>query len=238
MQLRFSIFSWGAWSPQHQKNQDWQQWTNKPLSQNTDLPEAPKLAQIPAMKRRRYSRLTKMQLDAAFQADAPNTCRSIFSSRHGELERTIGLLENIVSQEPLSPTAFSQSVHNTASGIYSILTDNRAASTSIAAGKESLPQAFIEAYCQLLENPEPLLLVFADQPVPNVYTQFVDEPELPLSMAFLLALPDESHSGAALTITPARNTLPISYGQLLHNLACEKPLAGDMCGFYWELRFD
>lgn len=238
MQLKFSICSWGAWSPQYQQSQDWQQWKDNPLSQNIDLPDAPKLAQIPAMKRRRFSRLTKMQLEAAFQTDAPQSCRTIFSSRHGELERTLGLLDNIVTQEPLSPIAFSQSVHNTASGIYSILKENRAASTSIAAGKESLPQALFEAFAQLTDDPSPLLLVFADQPVPGVYSQFVEEPELPLSMAFLLTLVDNQKPAPELVITPAREQAKISYGQLLHSLANKKSLAGDMCNFHWEVRFD
>jgi hypothetical protein len=52
--------------------------------------------------------------------------------------------------------AFSQSVHNTGSGIYGILSANKTSSTSIAAGAQSLPQAFIEAYGQLAEQPQPV----------------------------------------------------------------------------------
>ena len=238
MQLRFNICSWGAWSPRYQQPQDWRHWQSSDDVQSSSLPDAPKLARVPAMKRRRYSALTKMQLEAAFQADAPNSCRTIFSSRHGELHRTIGLLDNIVEKEPLSPIAFSQSVHNTASGIYSILTDNRAPSTSIAAGEESLPQALIEAYAQLHEDPTPILLVFGDQPVPDIYTHFVDEIGLPLSLALVLKRYDESCDRPKLTLSQIREGKNISYGELIHGLSVNKPLAGNLGNYQWQLSFD
>ena len=238
MQLRFNICSWGAWSPRHQQPQDWQHWQSSDDQQRSSLPDAPKLARVPAMKRRRYSALTKMQLEAAFQADAANSCRTIFASRHGELHRTLGLLDNLVAEEPLSPTAFSQSVHNTASGIYSILTDNRAPSTSIAAGEESLPQALIEAYAQLYEDPTPVLLVFGDQPVPDIYTQFVDEISLPLSLAFVLKRYDETCAKPQLTLSQTREERNISYAELVHSLSVAKPLAGNLGNYHWQLGFD
>ncbi|WP_076415220.1 beta-ketoacyl synthase chain length factor [Shewanella sp. UCD-KL12] len=236
MQLTFSICSWGAWSPQYQLNEEWQHWEPSKLSLKSDLPQAPKLMQVPSMKRRRYSALTKMQLEAAFQADAPASCRTIFASRHGELHRTLGLLNNLVEQEPLSPTAFSQSVHNTASGIYSILKDNRSASTSIAAGEESLLQAMIEAYGQLHEDPSPLMLVFADQAVPEVYDQYVDETELPLAMALVLANNNIANA-PKLTISQQRGSQALSYGALLNGLSNNMPIAGNLSKYHWELSF-
>ncbi|MEI6859751.1 MAG: beta-ketoacyl synthase chain length factor [Shewanella sp.] len=235
MQLRFNICSWGAWSPRYQQPQDWQ---NMYVPQIVPLPDAPKLAQIPPMKRRRYSTLTKMQLEAAFQTDAPNFCRTIFASRHGELHRTIGLLDKIIEEEPLSPMAFSQSVHNTASGIYSILTNNRAPSTSIAAGEESLPQALIEAYAQLHEDPTPVLLVFGDQPVAEIYAHFVDETDLPLSLAWVLTRCDKSSKQPQLILGHAQEAKNISYSELVHSLSINKPLAGNLCHYHWQLRFD
>ncbi|RTR29323.1 beta-ketoacyl synthase chain length factor [Shewanella atlantica] len=237
MQLIFSICSWGAWSPQYQLASDWQNWQETGSDHDSDLPGAPKLAQVPAMQRRRYSALTKMQLEAAFQCDAPQQCRTIFSSRHGELNRTLGLLDNVVNQEALSPTAFSQSVHNTASGIYSILKGNRASSTSIAAGSETLYQALVEAYAQLHEDPTPLLLVFGDEPVPQVYSQFTDEPELPLSMAFVLTLATPEPGQPQLTIGNITSADDVSYGEILHSLATNQPLSGTLSKHHWQLNF-
>ncbi len=237
MQLTFTICSWGAWSPRYQQATDWQNWQEARLSHDSDLPNAPKLAQVPAMQRRRYSALTKMQLEAAFQCDAPQQCRTIFSSRHGELNRTLGLLDNVVNREALSPTAFSQSVHNTASGIYSILKDNRSSSTSIAAGEETLYQALVEAYAQLHEDPTPLLLVFGDEPVPQVYSQFTNEPELPLSMAFVLTLAAPAPGQPQLTIDNTSSAEDVNYGDLLHSLATKQPLSGSLSKHHWQLSF-
>lgn len=237
MQLLFTICSWGAWSPQYQQASEWLNWQKNGLDHNSDLPGAPKLAQVPAMQRRRYSALTKMQLEAAFQCDAPQQCRTIFSSRHGELNRTLGLLNNIVDQEPLSPTAFSQSVHNTASGIYSILKGNRSSSTSIAAGSETLYQALVEAYAQLKQDPTPLLFVFGDEPVPQVYSQFIDEPELPISMAFVLTLAAPEPGQPQLSIGDLTSADDLSYGEFLHSLVTKKPLSGSLSKHHWQLNF-
>ncbi len=54
----------------------------------------------------------------------------IFTSQHGELKTTLELLVSCAKGEPLSPTAFSQSVHNTASGLFTITTKRETPSTS------------------------------------------------------------------------------------------------------------
>lgn len=237
MQLTFNICSWGAWSPYYQQATDWKSWHSSVTHLQEELSRTPKLTQVPAMQRRRYSSLTKMQLEAAFQCNAPTPCRSIFASRHGELHRTITLLDNLVEQEPLSPIAFSQSVHNTASGIYSILKEDQSPSTSIAAGEETLVQALIEAYAQLQQDPFPLMLVFADQPVPERYRQFTDESELPISIAFTLT--QEIAQGATLTITHGDKSKlpPLSYDALLHGLANKQAVSGILSKHLWTLSF-
>ncbi|MCL1075751.1 beta-ketoacyl synthase chain length factor [Shewanella dokdonensis] len=234
MQLAFSILSWGAWSPDYQQQQDWQHWQHADKVAPVSA-AAPSLTQIPSMQKRRFSRLTKMMLEAAFQAAAPQHCRSVFASRHGELHRTVVLLEDILSKQPLSPTGFSQSVHNTASGVFGIVTQNQAASTSIAAGSHTLAQALLESWGQLAEDPSPILLVFGDDPVPPVYDKFTDEPEYPLALALVLA--PAPHPGiATLTLTPQKvETRQLCYGELLQSLATGDCLDGALAGMQWQL---
>lgn len=241
MQLTFRIQSSGAWSPRYQQIADWQQWPHS-LCDEDHLASAPTLPQVPAMQRRRFSRLTKMLLDAAFQCDAPAQCRTIFASRHGELNRTVELLEDIVQEQPISPIGFSQSVHNTASGIFSILTHNRAASTSIAASETTLEQALTEAYGQLCEDNSDVLLVFGDEPVSDVYKEFIHEPELPIAIALQLSLPTPDSPPATLlqlhtqpSAEQYRDAPPMSYGQLLHAIAGKHPLYGRLNRFIWQL---
>ncbi|QYK01715.1 beta-ketoacyl synthase chain length factor [Shewanella psychrotolerans] len=242
MQLIFGIQSSGAWSPIYQKIADWQQWPNKLIEGQDNQALVPKLPQVPAMQRRRYSKLTKMLLEVAFQCHAPANCRTIFASRHGELNRTVDLLQDIVREQPISPIGFSQSVHNTASGIFSILTNNRSPSTSIAAGETTLAQALIEAYGQLSEDNSDLLLVFGDEPVADIYKEFTDEPELPIALALQLTLPKH---GQELKLTLSLETQPtaaqlatvepICYGQLLHAIASQQNLCGQLNQFVWHI---
>ncbi|MFB2662976.1 beta-ketoacyl synthase chain length factor [Shewanella mangrovisoli] len=241
MQLRFSIHSWGAWAPKYPQRDDWQTWCKHSADTSKDDLEgiSPALPQVPAMQRRRFSRLTKMMLDVSFQCEAAPNCRSIFASRHGELHRTIGLLEDIIEKQPLSPLGFSQSVHNTGSGIFGILTNNTAPSTSIAAGTETLSQAMVEAFAQLHQSPEPLLLVFGDDPVPPVYDEFTQEFELPLALGLTLAPTDES---ATVTLTLSQLTTeqqqqakPLSYGKLIHALATSQDIDGCLSHWHWSL---
>ncbi|MGS0675927.1 beta-ketoacyl synthase chain length factor [Shewanella sp. 0m-4] len=243
MQLKFSILSWGAWSPHYQHASDWLNWPHGVIDDAIQLSAAPKLAHVPAMQRRRLSKLTKIILEAVNQCCPAEQCRSIFASQHGEINRTIGLLNDIAEQSPLSPTGFSQSVHNTASGIFSILTGNQAQSTSIAAGSNTFSQAFIESYGQLHADPEPLLLVYADEPVPEVYRQFAHEPEWPIAVAFMLAPANDTQDAlATLTLTPldeqAELDNELSFALLLSSLAAQHNISGNLSGWHWDLSCD
>jgi hypothetical protein len=238
--MKFSILSWGAWSPHYQHNAEWQAWPKTVLDVSTAKTAVPKLPQVPAMQRRRLSKLTKIILDAIFQCEPPPQCRSIFASQHGEINRTISLLNDIVDKSALSPTAFSQSVHNTASGIFSIISQNRAASTSIAAGSETLSQAFIEAYALLVDDPAPVLLSYADDTVPNIYKPFTSEPEWPIAMAFLVA-PITSPQAALATINLSElcpKAATLSFGDILSSIALKQAISGNFSGAHWSLSFE
>ncbi len=242
MQLTFTIQSAGAWSPLYQQLTDWQHWPHSQVNDTDSLAIAPKLPQVPAMQRRRYSKLTKMLLEVAFQCEPPAQCRTIFASRHGELNRTVTLLQDIVREQPISPIGFSQSVHNTASGIFSILTNNLAASTSIAAGENTLEQALIEAFCQLSENNQPLLLVFGDEPVSDIYKEFTSEPELPIALGLLLTKTTEHDSGLTrLTLDTGSKAMSalaktkFTYGALLQAIASKQDLCGTLNQYHWQL---
>jgi hypothetical protein len=234
VQLTFSVMAWGGWSPAYQDRESWADWQKTLSEPNSTV--TPALPQVPAMQRRRFSRLSRMMLDVAFQCEPASQCRSVFASRHGELNRTIDLLHSVIIREPLSPMGFSQSVHNTASGLFGILSENRAASTSVAAGTESLSQAMVEAYAQLIEDPSPLLLVFGDDPVPPVYNDYTEEFELPLALGMVLA--PNSSGAPKLTLTKDNKLEPMSYGQLLASLAKGENCQGHLSGFDWSLSHD
>jgi hypothetical protein len=132
---------------------------------------------VPAMMRRRMSLLSKMAVQVALELlERTPVDYIVFSSRHGELPRTVELIESILSGDDASPTAFSQSVHNTAAGITTIAAKQSIPVTSLAAGEDSFHQALIEAFIYLDENPtNTVLLVDFDAPLPEVYAAYQDE---------------------------------------------------------------
>jgi hypothetical protein len=150
---------------------------------------------LPSLQRRRLSDLSKLALWAAFDCAGPAAVRTVFASPHGEIQRTQALLANLAAAEPLSPTAFSLSVHNTASGLYSIASNNCEPSTAIAAGADTLALAVVEA-AGALQHCERVLVVFADEPLPAHYTT-ASRCEMPHALALLL---EKSAAGPRYTL--------------------------------------
>ena len=169
--IHFNIDHWIALTPGLVLQEDEQAWANHPQLLHTQPPAADK---IPPMMRRRMSPLSKLALQAAMTITEKTTVDYIvFASRHGELHRTVNLIKDIINGDDASPIAFSQSVHNTAAGLYTIATKQPLAVTSLTGGENTLHMALIEVACYLNEHPDHrVLVVDYDQPLPNEYQQF------------------------------------------------------------------
>lgn len=175
----------------------------QPLASNCPLltPE------IPAMLRRRMSPLSKLVVQLAITLSTNRDVDfAIFSSRHGELHRTVAMLQEILAGNPASPTAFSQSVHNTASGLFTITTKQAIPVTSLSGGVDSFHYALIEAASYLTQHPEQTVLVVdADLMLPDIYSPFESQQHAPYALGLLLTAGDQ------VTIThriPSNDTAP------------------------------
>jgi hypothetical protein len=147
----------------------WAVWDARP--QRAGAPAAGELGFVDPMLRRRLSPQARMSLKVAHDcARDLASVRFVYASRHGELGRTTEMLEDIAAGESVSPTAFSMSVLNASAGLFSIARQDLAPTTAVSASRESFGYGLMEACLQLAERPhEPVLLVFADEPVPEVY---------------------------------------------------------------------
>ncbi|MES2626104.1 MAG: beta-ketoacyl synthase chain length factor [Pseudomonadota bacterium] len=188
MSLKFSLDAWSAWAPDKTRASDWQAWA---LGQSFQTePGPPDISSVPAMQRRRMSSLSKMAIATAATAAASSSVKPccIFASRHGELGRTVKIMESIVKQEDVSPTDFSLSVFNTALGLYSIVSENKAPSTMVVGGEDTFGSALIESMTYLRRFPEvPVLLVYFDEPLPAPLNIMEDPPGPVFSLALLLS---------------------------------------------------
>lgn len=121
------------------------------------------IERIPAMQRRRLSRLAKLALNSAMQTLATQHADYIvWVSQYGDEAKTLNILADVLSEQTPSPTQFSTSVHNAISGLYSILCQDATPATSLAG---SWNDGLIEAYAWLKTRPEArqVLLVYYDE---------------------------------------------------------------------------
>ena len=121
------------------------------------------IERIPAMQRRRLSRLAKLALNSAMQTLATQHADYIvWVSQYGDESKTLNILADVLSEQTPSPTQFSTSVHNAISGLYSILCQDATPATSLAG---SWNDGLIEAYAWLKTRPEArqVLLVYYDE---------------------------------------------------------------------------
>ena len=187
--MKASLLRWSAWAPGLDTAAAWEAWAKAPAP----LPAtgAPDAKFLPAMLRRRCTPLTRTMLTAAFGCAEPDELshlRTVFSSRHGSINESIGLLENVVRREKLSPATFSHTVHNAQAGLFSIAAGNRAASSSLSAQEDSWTAAFIEALCFLERDAsEPVLVVIGDVPLADTFAPLVAEAAAPYAFAIQIA---------------------------------------------------
>ncbi len=190
----FKLFAKAAWAPGLDDNRAWQvSWSGDALP--IDNGSAPEIRFIDPLLRRRLGRLSRMALSVAHQAAAgQDSTNAVFASRHGELSRTVGILHALAADEVPSPAAFSLSVHNSAAGIFSIARADRSQSTALAAGEETLLWAMQDAAARLAAEPDsPILLVYADEPLPGEYQAYSSRSDPAHAVALLLGPGDDLH---------------------------------------------
>jgi hypothetical protein len=160
----------------------------------------------------------------------------IFASRHGSLDRTVTLLNDLAREEPLSPAAFSLSVHNAVPGLLSIARQDRSPATALAAGPDSLGAAILEAAGQLHAGASQTLVVYADSPVCEPYSDPLACPASPISLALLLRASTDTPRAVALCWRESHpvDALP---DQLLAFLMADSPQAAlGMTPQHWALK--
>lgn len=194
-----NILSWWAMAPDRGTREAWHQWASDDFLASDHQGSLPACSHIPMMSLRRMSAGARLAVESGLillkdhQADM-----AIFTSRHGELERTHKILQHLHQEQPLSPTDFAMSVHNTAAGWLTIIAKNTLPTTSLAAGEDSFQQGMIEAQALLATgSAQRVLLIDFDGTVPDVYRPFAPENIFPYAVALLLENGGSLHCKAA-----------------------------------------
>ncbi|TVT46847.1 MAG: beta-ketoacyl synthase chain length factor [Denitromonas halophila] len=230
------LATWEAWAPGRSTQQEWRA---SPPEAFDPAGAAADIGFVDPMLRRRLGPVARAALNVAHRCLGERTgVPMVFASRHGELARTLTMLNDLAAGEEVSPASFSLSVHNASAGVFSIARQDTAPATAIAAGDETLGMALIEAAARLSAEQPQILLVYADAPVPELYTQDIDSAETPHALALLLDIHGPSRLHMATQRTSAAPTDRMMGLSLLHVLAGHGPSdiwTGQRSTWQWTL---
>ncbi|HET7525344.1 MAG TPA: beta-ketoacyl synthase chain length factor [Burkholderiaceae bacterium] len=205
----------------------------------------PAPGRLPSTERRRAGVGVKASVAVADQACtmagiAVDAVATVFTSASGDPETCHAMCEALARPERLlSPTRFTNSVHNAPAGYWHIAAQSRCASTSLAAYDASLCAGLLEAAAQCGVSGAPVLLVACDMPYPEPLHALRPLPDVfacallltppgaakawPLTLSLATATPTRCGTAeldALRRAIPAARSLP-----LLEALACDEARA-------------
>lgn len=137
---------------------------------SSEATRPPTLQLLPPAERRRVGMLVKLALVSGTQAvehagGNSATLPTVFSASGGDGENCHVLCETLASNDrSISPTRFHNSVHNAASGYWSIATGSMASSTSLCAHDAGFAAGLLEAATQVRASGHDCLLIACDDP--------------------------------------------------------------------------
>ncbi|KHN54400.1 beta-ketoacyl synthase chain length factor [Pectobacterium fontis] len=240
MRLAFSIIDWQASAPGLSSTDDWLYWSRIPAAINTAQP-LDKGRHLPMMMARRLNQGSRLAVDSGLALLSRQSVDAIvFTSRHGELERNLNILNALAHNENISPTDFAMSVHNAAVGSLTITAKAPLVSTSIAAGMDSFQQGLIEAKALQAAGYRHILLVDFDGAIPDFYHPHVpvDTPRYPYAVALLLGEGDDVVCESRPLVDAPDGDSPQSL-LFLHAFLARTPrfsLSGERVSWAWERR--
>jgi hypothetical protein len=162
-------------------------------------------ARLPPAERRRAGPSIRLAMAIADEAvaDAALDLRglaTVFASSGGEGTNCHALCETLAGPDRLlSPTRFTNSVHNAPAGYWHIAVGSQAASTSLSAYDGSFGAGLLEAALQIRTSGAPVLLVACDVPYPEPLHRLRPLPDA-CGVALLLAPEEAPRAQARLSI--------------------------------------
>ena len=158
-----------------------------------DLSAAPKLEWTEPIFRRRLSQLTKMTVQVVHDLFSDGTVdkntKLVFVSFRGELEREFKVNKTLIEEESILPAAFSLSVFNAAIAQATIALGLKGGYTCVFPSGADFASGVLSAAAPVLAQggDAKIVLVYADENVPDYYKEFLQGPNDPLAFAALLS---------------------------------------------------
>lgn len=165
--MKFSVVEWNAVSACCQNKQAWQHFfqleNQDALSSEITSMD---LSFLPAMKRRRLSSMARLVFAAAWPLlPEEEMCPVVFVSFDGEVNRSLQLWHELLTDNHLSPTSFALSVHNAVLGQWSLFRGDTCESTALSTRDAALEVGVVEACGLLSDGAEKVMVIIADDPI-------------------------------------------------------------------------
>jgi Beta-ketoacyl synthase, N-terminal domain len=165
--VRVYVDGIGVWSP------GLEDWARTSAVLRGEAPFKPEPVPLPSpgllstAERRRSPATARIAVQVAAEAcgsAGSNTAQlaCVFASSHGDTEISDYLCRELAANAPLSPTKFHNSVHNAASGYWTIAVGCMESATALSGGDESFAYGLLEAGLQAVCSNRPVLLVVYD----------------------------------------------------------------------------
>lgn len=181
----------GIWS---ENFSNWEQFCAASRGELVTGGDAPQPTLIPARERRRAPLFVKMALDVMEQASLMAgidraSLATVFASGMGDMQTTDYMCATLAAEpRTISPTKFHNSVHNAATGYWSIGTESHAPANAVSGYQDSGALALLESAIQVAEEDIPVLFTLQEMAPPTPF-QSVYSGRQPLAISLLLTPP-------------------------------------------------
>lgn len=242
MSIQIQVVDWFALAPGLASADDWRLWCSNRMQQVPSGMPLPKCTAIPMMAARRLGNGSRLAVECGLQLyrKYPQTGAFVFSSRHSELKINHQILTCLATGQPVSPTAFTMSVHNSSVGSLSIIAKAPVVTSAVSAGRDSFMQGLFEVLSLFQSGVKTLLYVDFDDNIPACFLAAAPDnmADFPYACAYVLEAGNQL-TGEMRAIrggTDAVNPLPQSL-QFLQNLVNDNPgfeIASECCQWSWS----
>lgn len=169
----------------------WQDWLNG-NARIEQIKESPKLEYTDPLFRRRLSQITKMTVHVVHslleKSRVSKETKLVFVSLRGEIEREFTINKGIIEDGMILPAGFSLSVFNTPVSSATLAFGLKGGYSVLYPSQNDFSQAFKAAVAPVLAGTEKeIILVYADELVPEVYGDKRPEENIPLAFACLIS---------------------------------------------------
>lgn len=188
-----------AWAPGIGDDKSaWSEWAagNSKIEQ---IKESPKLEYTSPLFRRRLSQITKMTVHVVHNilenSHINKETKLVFISLRGEIQREFTINKGLIEDEMILPAGFSLSVFNTPISSATLAFGLKGGYSVIYPSKNSFKSAFEMAVAPILAGTEKeIVLVYADELVPENYGDKIPQENIPLAFAGIVSSEKKDNS--------------------------------------------